>query len=247
MGTIKTGILGGFSGRVGTVVGATWNSVHYMRALATSVKNPRTDKQLSQRTKFAKTLAFLRAITPYVRIGYAGYAKKQTAFNAAKSYIVRKALSGSGLDIAIDYRKVLVSRGPLMQVFNASVQVSDGEATFNWDDNTGMGDAAATDVAMPLVYNKALGEAYYLTASVTRAEETLTLTLPAGWADAPLAVYLGFRSEDGRQVANSLCLKSDAYEGDAGDAGSSGNTGGSDNTGSGGSGSDGNTDDNPLG
>ena len=96
MGTIKTGILGGFSGRVGTVVGATWNSVHYMRALATSVKNPRTDKQLSQRTKFAKTLAFLRAITPYVRIGYAGYAKKQTAFNAAMSYIMRKALSGSG-------------------------------------------------------------------------------------------------------------------------------------------------------
>lgn len=34
MGTIKQGILGGFSGKVGTVVGSTWKSVHYMRALA---------------------------------------------------------------------------------------------------------------------------------------------------------------------------------------------------------------------
>lgn len=30
MGTIKQGILGGFSGKVGTVVGSTWKSVHYM-------------------------------------------------------------------------------------------------------------------------------------------------------------------------------------------------------------------------
>ena len=36
MGTIKQGILGGFSGKVGTVVGSTWKSVHYMRALAVS-------------------------------------------------------------------------------------------------------------------------------------------------------------------------------------------------------------------
>ena len=28
MGTIKQGILGGFSGKVGTVVGSTWKSVH---------------------------------------------------------------------------------------------------------------------------------------------------------------------------------------------------------------------------
>ena len=67
MGTIKQGILGGFSGRVGTVVGSTWNSVHYMRALALSVGNPRTEKQQSQRSKFALTLSFLQAITPYVR------------------------------------------------------------------------------------------------------------------------------------------------------------------------------------
>ncbi|MDD3723512.1 MAG: DUF6266 family protein, partial [Lutibacter sp.] len=52
MGTIKKGILGGFSGKVGSVVGSTWNGISYMRSLPASVKNPRTEKQMSQRSKF---------------------------------------------------------------------------------------------------------------------------------------------------------------------------------------------------
>ena len=45
MGKINQGILGGFSGKVGTAVGSTWKSINYMRALAISVHNPNTVKQ----------------------------------------------------------------------------------------------------------------------------------------------------------------------------------------------------------
>lgn len=43
MGTIKQGILGGFSGKVGTVIGSSWKGISYMRSRAQSVKNPRTE------------------------------------------------------------------------------------------------------------------------------------------------------------------------------------------------------------
>ena len=52
MGKIKQGILGGFKGKVGTVIGASWNGIAYMRGLAQSVKNPKTAAQLQQRTFF---------------------------------------------------------------------------------------------------------------------------------------------------------------------------------------------------
>ena len=96
MGTIKQGILGGFSGRVGTVVGSTWKSVHYMRALAVSVNNPNTEKQQSQRNKFSTALNFLKTMTPFVRIGYKNYTKDQSAFNAASGsrYNIRQLVSG---------------------------------------------------------------------------------------------------------------------------------------------------------
>ena len=50
MGKIKQGILGGFKGKVGTVIGASWNGIAYMRGLAQSVKNPQTEAQLKQRS-----------------------------------------------------------------------------------------------------------------------------------------------------------------------------------------------------
>ncbi len=69
MGTIKQGILGGFSGKVGTVVGGSWKGISYMRGRAQSVKNPRTEAQMEQRSKFALTLSFLKPITSYLRVG----------------------------------------------------------------------------------------------------------------------------------------------------------------------------------
>ncbi len=52
MGKIKQGILGGFRGKVGTVIGASWNGISYMRGLAQSHKNPQTEAQLKQRSFF---------------------------------------------------------------------------------------------------------------------------------------------------------------------------------------------------
>ena len=52
MGKIKQGILGGFRGKVGTVIGASWNGISYMRGLAQSHKNPKTAAQMQQRAFF---------------------------------------------------------------------------------------------------------------------------------------------------------------------------------------------------
>lgn len=52
MGKIKQGILGGFKGKVGTVIGSSWNGIAYMKGLPQSVKDPRTDAQVQQRNFF---------------------------------------------------------------------------------------------------------------------------------------------------------------------------------------------------
>ena len=75
MGKIKQGILGGFKGKVGTVIGSSWNGISYMRGIAQSVKNPKTVGQTTQRTFFKEVqdlvaqfsneqLAFLFPSTP---------------------------------------------------------------------------------------------------------------------------------------------------------------------------------------
>ena len=52
MGKIKQGILGGFKGKVGTVIGSSWNGIAYMRGLPQSQKDPKTAAQIAQRDFF---------------------------------------------------------------------------------------------------------------------------------------------------------------------------------------------------
>ncbi len=63
MGKIKQGILGGFRGTVGTVVGSSWNGIAYMKGKPQSVKNPRSDAQVQQRTFFKEVQALVAQLT----------------------------------------------------------------------------------------------------------------------------------------------------------------------------------------
>lgn len=53
MAIIKRGILGGFSNKIGNVVGTSWKGISVMRSLPQSVHNPKTEAQEEQRTLFA--------------------------------------------------------------------------------------------------------------------------------------------------------------------------------------------------
>jgi hypothetical protein len=93
MGTIKQGVLGSFSGKVGTVIGASWKGINYMRSIPQHVKNPRTEGQVSQRSKFALVLNFLKPVTGFLRTGWKLYAHRQSPFNAAMSYTLANAIT----------------------------------------------------------------------------------------------------------------------------------------------------------
>ena len=63
MGKIKQGILGGFRGTVGTVVGSSWNGIAYMKGKPQSVRNPRSDAQVQQREFFKEVQALVTQLT----------------------------------------------------------------------------------------------------------------------------------------------------------------------------------------
>lgn len=177
-----------------------------MRGRAQNVKNPRTEAQMEQRSKFALTLGFLKPITGYVRTGYKTYAHKQTEFNAAMSYICLNAITGTYPNYTLDFSLALVSRGNLKTVEDGGVVAGGGKIAFAWTDNSGNSDAQATDLAMPLVFNKDKGEAVFNTAAATRDAEMAELNLPADWIGDKVETYLGFISADGKNVANSVYL-----------------------------------------
>lgn len=207
MGKIKQGILGGFSGKVGTVIGSSWKGISYMRGQAQHVKNPRTEAQLEQRSKFSLTLAFLKPITAYIRIGYKTTANKQTPFNAAMSYIVKNAITGAYPDYELNFANILVSRGALEPAKNASYEAGAGSFIIKERGET-TSTGRATDILMPLIFNADKGEAVFSTSGASRADGQITVNIPADWSGDTCHLYLGLISEDGTAVSNSVYLGS---------------------------------------
>ena len=113
MGTIKQGILGGFNGKVGTVVGSSWKGISYMRGQAQHVKNPRTAGQIYSRTAFKAVSAALSPISSTLRITFAQGSGKMTPYNRAVSENYKKAIVDQDGTPVVDYSKLILSKGTL--------------------------------------------------------------------------------------------------------------------------------------
>lgn len=191
MGTIKKGILGGVSGAVGNVVGANWKGIDYLRIKPSSVSNPNTDLQSTQRLKFSAVLRFLQPMTEFIRIGFKAYALKMSAFNAAFSYNYHNALTGSFPDFGLDYAKVLVSRGNLPGVINPACSSDEaGKVKLTWSNNAGGSLANDSDTLMTAIFNPATQQAFYLLNAGTRADEEVVVSVPADYAGQSVHCYI---------------------------------------------------------
>ena len=209
MGKIAQGVLGGFSGKVGNIVGGTWKGIDYMRIKPANVSNPKTQGQLDQRSKFSTVLRFLQPLTDFLKVGFKLYAIKMTQFNSAMSYNLNNAITGTYPNFTIDYTKALVSRGSLVGAAGAAVASSSASVVeFTWSDNTGSGNALGTDKALLVVYNATKGYAVYDTVGASRATQSQNLVVPSDFSGDTVQAFIGFVSEDGKEVANSVHIGS---------------------------------------
>lgn len=204
MGKIRQGILGGFNGTVGTVVGGSWKGTAYMRGKAQSIKNPRTEKQMAQRMKFGLAQKFVKVMTAYLQVGFRNYTQHQTATNGAMSHTVRNCMVGKYPSFGIDPSKVLVSSGSLMPGRFCSVKVASNVATFAWEDNSDESHASMDDFAMPFIYNFTKREAIFTTEEASRVDCKATLKLPTDWDGDMLSCYIAFSSVQNNSVSNSV-------------------------------------------
>lgn len=174
-----------------------------MRAL-TKPTNPKTEKQVNQRSKFTLALNFLKPITPFLRVGYKLFTTKQTAFNAAMSHVLNNAVIGDNENAVIDFASVLVSKGTLNTAIGATASYISGTITFTWVDNSNTTLANATDKALIVVYNEAKSEAVYGVEGSDRLSLSQSIQLPEEWLGDRVHMYLGFITADGKNVSNSV-------------------------------------------
>lgn len=206
MGTYKKGILGSFSGKVGTVVGSSWNGIEYMRSLPKPSSKAPTDLQMIQRAKMGMAAGFLHPISALINVGYKSIAVRQSAFNVATSQLLADGITGTYPDLVIDYTKVLISKGNLTGAWGPAVTSAGGKLDVTWQDNNTSGTAKPTDKVMLLVYNPEKSQYVFTMEGEDRSALADSLNLPADFAGDNVHVWIAFISADKKTVSTSLYI-----------------------------------------
>jgi hypothetical protein len=153
MGKLLSGINGPIRGKVGTVTGALWKGIPYLRSLPIPRDRELTTKEKNNRSKFAMAHAWLHPVLDFVRQGFKGYSLTVEGFIAAKSYLLRNAFEGVQPGISINPALVKMSHGSLPLSGNITAEkTADNKFLFTWDTATVTGGHGA-DQVMVLAYD----------------------------------------------------------------------------------------------
>lgn len=206
MAQLNNGILGGFTGKVGTVSGYTRYGRDVMRSATSRVTDKPTPLRIAQREKIKVANHFMKAFTgrKIFSTTFPNYGHGGSGYNRAMGILLNKALKGAYPAYQIDYGEFLISNGPLPVARDAAVQPTPSHAIqFTWTDNSMDGTAKKTDKVVLVAYFPAENQIVFSLDAGNRAggNAVLSAIMPAGTI---AETWLGFVSEDGKLAANSV-------------------------------------------
>ena len=204
MGRVKKGILSAIKGTVGTVIGAKWRGINYLRSLPEISNTAASPKQLAQRLKFSLAAKFHSTMLDVVTLGFQDYAVEMSGYNSAVSYTLDNAITGTDPNFSIVYADVLVSKGrlPKPKLVAATSTVAD-KVSFAWTDNSDKRKASATDKAILVVYCEELKETEFSLAGANRNTGTDSIDV-ADFKGKVVQTWMAFVSADGNMVSDSV-------------------------------------------
>jgi hypothetical protein len=210
MGKYYKGILGAISGLVGTVVGANWRDVNYLRSRPKKTTKPPTAAQMEQRDVFSLMTEFSRPLTDIFNIGFQGYGRSQTPYNAAFSENIRAAITGVYPAIAIDYPELMLSKGNLLALPEITMATTvDAQLDFSWLNNADVADPLntnSTDKVTFVVYNPSKQLFAKRVGAAVRSALSYDMVLPAMWSTDNVHVWAFMVNAAGKVVSDSVYL-----------------------------------------
>ncbi|MBV6879867.1 DUF6266 family protein [Epilithonimonas ginsengisoli] len=207
MATFNKGILGGFSGKVGTVVGANWRGKDIMRSLPKpSLKEP-TEKQLLQQARFKLAVAFLQPLKTILSQYFGSSSGVKSRVNLATSYTINEAMQVVAGIPELVHNKVLITKGELTGFQNAILNTqAGGVLDLEWEDNSAQGNASASDQVSLVSYCKELNDFQIFEDIVVRSDLMASVTLPNFCIGKTIEVWAFLNTEKQTFASNSFYL-----------------------------------------
>ena len=203
---VQNPVTGRSRGKFAGAIFSTQFGKNTLRSKPLHVRNPRTLEQLTQRQRISITMSKLRLFTLLVRSGFRLVAEGMSAFNTAFKSAIQNNLTGSYPNITFNPIDLKLSAGNLQNALNPTAAKNLSNIEFNWDDNSGVGDALATDTFSLVCFNNYVNEVSKHT-GIERSSVNGTIPIPSNWvATNEVYSYLFIESADGLRISESQYL-----------------------------------------
>lgn len=198
MGKATQGIFGGWVNKVGNIVARVRQGQVVLSIYQPNVANPRTQAQQSVRMKFTLLSRFMSACLDFIRIGFQnldGY-KYGSPYSAAVGYNYKKnPFGGTYPNFELAYNNLVVAEGTLLLPYTISAALDSNVLSLSWADNSGEGNAKATDDICVMAYNSDRGLCIFDLEAAKRPDRTTTMQIPTAWNGDTIEVWAMCKSE----------------------------------------------------
>lgn len=195
MARLDQGLLGGYSGKLGTTVGATWKGINVVRTYQPNVANPNTQLQRDHRNKF-REIAQLGSffLASMVKPFWDKAAKKMSGYNAFVSMNTRAMRD----ELQFDPMKFIIGNGQMGH--------PDGDASFSeganaivigWAKDEQVLYGQPTDKLYAIAFNYVGEPVGYTLGEFTRASSQASISLVEGVDASEVILCQAWLSENG--------------------------------------------------
>ena len=212
MATVNCGILDGFYGKVGTVVGSFWKGIPVMRAYVRRQHDAKSETQVVIRARFKAMMELVSGFLDASRIGLHDTAVSGPMTEGNMFFVKNwDMVTASGVEsVSVDFTGLTVAQGNLPGVhFNAPQFDTPLQVDVDFDDNMEYRGTSPDDEVYVFVYCPD-AKCGVLSEPVKRSDGSVSVKVPSYWNGMKVHVY-GFAKgalDSGRysQCSNSAYL-----------------------------------------
>ncbi|MFZ4582218.1 MAG: DUF6266 family protein [Paludibacter sp.] len=203
MAEFNSSTFGTISGRHGSAVATTTKSGKSILRIFRAPSDPKTEKQVAQRTKFGFSIAILSCLRALFNITFRG----KGGANYGIGLAMREAIVGTSPDYSLDYSKLKLSEGSVRKAGTMTVtKVTDTDVKVEWNvsnvTNNNLGAKENDGVNLIFLCEKH-NEALLYDSCCNRIDATFTVTLPDYWAPEKVHCWMYFSRVDGKLNSDS--------------------------------------------
>ena len=199
MGRLDKGLLGGYTGKLGTTVGSTWKGINVVRTYQPNVANPRSDRQVEHRSLFSQvteigSLLLADVIKPL----WDRNAKQMSGYNA---FIQANMLAASKTK-KLSHERFVLAKGRIGDC-NPSSTMSESAFIVEWNKDTLPVFGKKTDMAYVIVFDGLMNILDYQAGTTSRDFGFAQIYHDGSLQGNAESAVIAFLSEDGKLSSNT--------------------------------------------